>query len=100
VRELEALDECEGTVLGDRRASRPYGRAGGGPGVPGVNEIVRADEERASEVAGKARFRLKRGDVLRIRTPGGGGWGSSASLSPGLSVENLAPARDDTVRPL
>src|SRR4051812_46653787 len=32
VRELEALADCEGTILSDRRVSPPYGLAGGAPG--------------------------------------------------------------------
>ena len=74
VRELEALDDCEGTILADRRAGRPYGLAGGGGGSSG-EDGVRAAAGGAAPLGGKSRFRLCRGDVLRVRTPGGGGWG-------------------------
>jgi N-methylhydantoinase B len=76
VRELCALAGCEGTVLADRRTSRPYGVAGGDPGVAGRNQIVRADG-RTEPLGGKARFALAAGDTLRIQTPGGGGWGGT-----------------------
>jgi N-methylhydantoinase B len=69
VREIEALADCEGTVLSDRRATRPYGLSGGEAGRAGHNSVG------ALEVGGKAQFEMKAGDVVRIETPGGGGWG-------------------------
>jgi len=74
IRELEALADCEGTVLSDRRTSRPYGLSGGDAARAGQNSIVRSDGVE-SDVGGKAPFALARGQVLRIRTPGGGGFG-------------------------
>ncbi|MDB5320048.1 MAG: hyuB [Phycisphaerales bacterium] len=78
VREIEALEVCEGTVLSDRRTSRPYGLAGGEAGASGVNDVVRAAGGTIEPLAGKARFQLQPGDVLRIRSAGGGGWGRPA----------------------
>jgi N-methylhydantoinase B len=74
VRELEALADCEGTILSDRRISQPYGLSGGDAASAGRNSIVRADGAE-TDIAGKARFALTRGQMLRIRTPGGGGFG-------------------------
>jgi len=70
VRELEALTPAEGTVITDRRISRPYGLSGGGAARSGANSVNN------QSVGGKAKIKLSRGDVLRIVTPGGGGWGS------------------------
>jgi N-methylhydantoinase B len=70
VREIEALLPAEGTLISDRRISRPYGLAGGDRAAAGANFI------NGSPVAGKAKVKLSRGDVLRIVTPGGGGWGA------------------------
>jgi N-methylhydantoinase B/oxoprolinase/acetone carboxylase alpha subunit len=39
--------------------------------------VVRAAVGAVEALAGKARFALRRGDVLRVRTPGGGGWGAA-----------------------
>jgi N-methylhydantoinase B len=76
-REIEALEECEGTLLADRRKGRPYGLRGGGAGEPGNDFIhVTASGESVDWETGKVRFRLRRGDVLHIRTPGGGGYGA------------------------
>jgi N-methylhydantoinase B len=74
VRELQALADCEGTILSDRRTTQPYGLAGGSPAVAGANAIVNADGSE-TPLPGKGRVTLKPGDVLRIRTPGGGGAG-------------------------
>jgi len=76
VRELEALADCEGTVLSDRRTSRPYGLNGAAPGAAGANAIVVPSDDRLIDLGGKAKFSLRFGDVLRIRTPGGAGWGA------------------------
>src|SRR5438552_10940257 len=70
LREIEALLPAEGTVITDRRISRPYGLAGGTAARSGANSINDA------AIAGKAKVKLSRGDVLKIVTPGGGGWGS------------------------
>src|SRR5438093_3661731 len=43
VRELEALAACDGTILSDRRTSRPCGLSGGGTALAGRNSIIRAD---------------------------------------------------------
>jgi N-methylhydantoinase B len=79
LREVESLADCEGTVLSDRRVSRPYGLNQGQTGVAGENAIVRGGDGAVHALAGKARFNLRAGDVLRVRTPGGGGWGRNAS---------------------
>jgi N-methylhydantoinase B len=73
VREYEALEEIEASLLTDRRRHAPRGSQGGGDGLPGENALN-------GEVLGaKAGFTLKVGDVLRVETPGGGGWGRAGS---------------------
>src|SRR6185437_5776628 len=74
LREIEVLADCEGTILSDRRQSQPYGLAGGRAAQPGQNSICNSDCSLQS-LAGKTRFTLQSGQLLRIRTPGGGGWG-------------------------
>lgn len=73
VREIELLSDCEITVLSERRVNPPYGLQGGKPGVPGRNVLFRNGE--TIEKPGKFHSPLKKGDVIRIETPGGGGWG-------------------------
>ncbi len=73
VRELRFLVAAEVTVLSDRRERGPWGLAGGGAGKPGRNTLVRKGREQ--RIAAKVRLDAQAGDVLRIETPGGGGWG-------------------------
>jgi 5-oxoprolinase (ATP-hydrolysing) len=69
VRELEFLRNVEVSILSERRAMNPFGLAGGEPGERGRNLWNGRD------VGGKARFSAQPGDVVRIETPGGGGYG-------------------------
>jgi len=74
IRELRFLEETDVTILSDRRARGPWGLKGGKDGKPGVNELV--VNGRASKLASKTRVIAKEGSVLRISTPGGGGFGA------------------------
>lgn len=74
IRELRFLEETDVTILSDRRARGPWGLQGGKDGKPGVNELV--VNGRASKLASKTRVIAKEGSVLRISTPGGGGFGA------------------------
>jgi N-methylhydantoinase B len=69
VRELEALEACRASILSERRAHRPAGANGGGLGARGRNLL------NGRELPAKATVELEPGDVLRIETPGGGGFG-------------------------
>lgn len=69
---------ASGTILSTRRASCPYGLAGGEKGRAGGNWIIRADGHEES-LPGMTKFELIAGDVIRIVTPGGGGWGKSST---------------------
>jgi N-methylhydantoinase B len=73
VREVEALDEMQYSLLTERRRRRPPGADGGQPGAAGRNLI---DGE---ELEPKASGTLRRGQRLRIETPGGGGCGAAGS---------------------
>jgi N-methylhydantoinase B/oxoprolinase/acetone carboxylase alpha subunit len=73
IREIEFLTPCEVTILSDRRERSPYGLSGGEPGQPGRNSIRSGAQVRS--IPAKANFQARAGDVLRIETPGGGGWG-------------------------
>ncbi len=69
VREFEALAPMETTLLTERRRHGPAGGAGGQDGKAGANLL------NGQRLASKTTMRLAAGDVLRIETPGGGGWG-------------------------
>ena len=76
VREIELLTEAQVTLLADRRRFRPYGLQGGEEGALGRASVTQPGNE-PFELAGKCSQRLGEGSVLRLETPGGGGWGRS-----------------------
>jgi N-methylhydantoinase B len=69
VRELRVLEACRLSLLTERRSRGPAGAQGGEPGLPGRNLV------NGREVPAKATLELEPGDVVRIETPGGGGYG-------------------------
>jgi N-methylhydantoinase B len=73
VRELRVLEQCRLSIVSERRRHAPQGRKGGGPGAPGRNLL------NGEELPAKVTRDVRPGDVVRIETPGGGGYGS-----PGL----------------
>ena len=70
VRELRVLEDCRLSVLAERRAHGPHGAEGGTDGAPG-RTLVNGEEQPA-----KMTRQLHAGDVVRIETPGGGGFGA------------------------
>jgi N-methylhydantoinase B len=80
IRELEFHAGAEVTILSDRRVQPPYGLAGGLPGKPGSNRHKREKLTRA--LPGKSTLPVQPGDLLRIESPGGGGWGPPSE--PGI----------------
>ena len=73
-REVELLSDAEVTLLADRRTRGPYGLAGGEDGAPGKAVVIRGDGS-SQELPGKFNVRLRKGERIRIESPGGGGWG-------------------------
>ncbi len=73
VREIELLTEMQVGLLSDRRRFAPYGLAGGKPGKPGRNTLTVS--KRVQPLPGKCSFYAPAGAVIRVETPGGGGWG-------------------------
>jgi len=69
VRAIRMLTDGEGSVIAERRRSRPQGRAGGEPGASGRTTL------NGDPLPAKWRGTLRAGDVLSIETPGGGGYG-------------------------
>jgi len=72
-RDIQALVDSQITLLTERRRFPPYGLAGGEPGLCGENILI--NEETEIDLPSKGMFKLKCGDVISIRTPGGGGYG-------------------------
>jgi N-methylhydantoinase B len=76
LRELEALSEMTYSLIAERRRHAPPGAAGGEPGEPGRDWLIRGDGGAVERLPGKAMGTLRPGERLRIETPGGGGHGS------------------------
>jgi N-methylhydantoinase B len=73
----------------DRFKTQPYGLAGGAPGAASFAELQRADgsvERLPSKVAGKA---IAKGDVFRLVTAGGGGYGDPAKRAEEAISEDI-----------
>jgi N-methylhydantoinase B len=70
VREIEALEPMRYTLITERRRHAPRGREGGRSGEPGRNLL------NGESLPSKCEGRLEKGDLLRIETPGGGGYGT------------------------
>ncbi|HET6833841.1 MAG TPA: hydantoinase B/oxoprolinase family protein [Acidimicrobiales bacterium] len=84
-RDLQVLEDCTVSLITERRVSRPWGLWGGEPGAPGENWLLpQGDEDRAERLPDKCTIRLQSRDVLRMLTPGGGGWGPPPVNSSGL----------------
>ena len=76
-RDLLVLEDVTVSLITERRSSRPWGVLGGEPGAVGENWLLPGGDEAAARgLPDKCTVRLAAGDVLRMRTPGGGGWGA------------------------
>lgn len=73
VREIELLSPAKVTLLTDRRVFAPYGLFGGSPGELGRSVLISRGQ--SSVLPGKCSFDVGPGDIIRMETPGGGGWG-------------------------
>lgn len=81
--EIELLeDSAEAFIFGERGKSAPKGIHGGQPALPNVFEYRQNGEWKAPPMVSKMLgIRLKKGDRVRLQTPGGGGWGTPAHRS-------------------
>jgi len=77
IRDIQVLSQALVTLLSERRTTVPYGLDGGQPGKSGRNLVLRNKDE--ISLPGKGDIDLLPGDILSIRTPGGGGYGNPAT---------------------
>ncbi len=84
VREIEFLEPATISILSERRIRPPYGLQGGSAGAVGRNTLIRNGAEHI--LPGKATVELEAGDILRIETPGGGGWGGEEQTGASQKV--------------
>ena len=74
IRAVRFLEPRKVSILSERRAYPPYGLVGGGPGAKGRNILIRRDGT-SENLGGKVERVVKAGELVIIKTPGGGGFG-------------------------
>ncbi|MEX2616496.1 MAG: hydantoinase B/oxoprolinase family protein [Alphaproteobacteria bacterium] len=97
VRDFRALgDDITVSVSGERQHAAAPGAAGGGDGALGsfILDPGGPNERKLSAAVGNEP--LPRGAIIRVTTPGGGGWGDPALRDPALIAKDI---REDRVRP-
>ncbi|SBU94301.1 5-oxoprolinase (ATP-hydrolysing) [Streptomyces sp. Ncost-T6T-1] len=77
-RRIRFLEPVTIALLSGHRSVPPYGAGGGEPGALGEQHIERAGGE-VLPLEGCDTAELEAGDVLVVRTPGGGGYGPAGS---------------------
>jgi 5-oxoprolinase (ATP-hydrolysing) len=76
VRRIEFLEPLELSLITQRRGPHPpYGMNGGLPGAVGQNSLLRTNGA-AETLPAICEASVQPGDVLTIKTPGGGGFGT------------------------
>ena len=73
-RVIRFLEPMTASILSNNRIHAPFGMAGGEPGAPGRNTVIRANGDR-EVLPHIARTDMQAGDCFVIETPGGGGFG-------------------------
>jgi len=76
-RDLMLLGPARATLLSERRIKGPSGAEGGEDGATGENVLIRDGAEES--LPGKVTFTVDAGDVISVRSHGGGGWGPEQS---------------------
>jgi N-methylhydantoinase B len=76
LRAIRVLEPCTVSLLTQRRMDPPRGRGGGADGAAGEQSVD------GSPADGLGVIELAAGQVVEVRTPGGGGYGPSASSTP------------------
>jgi len=112
--EIELLEEqAEAFLFGERGRFPPRGAVGGAPGATNVFRYEgKAGWQAPPLVSKMLGIRLRKGQAVRLETPGGGGYGDAAArdpravardvalgyLSPGGATEDYGPAWREIAR--
>jgi N-methylhydantoinase B len=84
---------AELTVRGDRLAIPPPGSDGGGAGGAGSFAIIRRDGSTEALAPRQQAIRVDAGDVVVLRTSGGGGLGSPSGRDRDAVLADVAEGR-------
>jgi N-methylhydantoinase B len=93
--EIELLrGEARASFVMDHGRTGPQGALGGQDGAVNRVEVIRNGETLIPEHLSKAQdIVLKPGDRVRVRTPGGGGYGEPSDRDPALVAEDIRLGR-------
>jgi N-methylhydantoinase B len=92
VREYEVLEEgAEFFGYSDRHRFAPPGAAGGRSGSRGAFRVIRQGEEII--LPSKTRFKLRKGDIVRVVVGGGGGFGEPSARPAAAVLEDLSEGK-------
>jgi len=86
VRRVRFLETMTASILSNGRLNPAFGMAGGQPGRPGANRVLRANGQ-VEELGHIGAALMEPGDVFEIATPGGGGWGACDGAEVRKSAE-------------
>ena len=84
IRRTEFLGSARVTLITERRRRSAWGVQGGREGATGRNGLETTDQQGRPVIQplpGKTIINVEAGDVIRLETPGGGGWGEPRSDS-------------------
>jgi N-methylhydantoinase B len=88
IREIQLLTDIQVGLLCDRRLRGPYGLSGGEDGAAGKNSII-DPSGKTTALPGKTSLQAKAGSILKIETPGGGGWGKFVGKAAGTNRKKI-----------
>ena len=80
VRKLQFLEPMTVTMLSSHRIITPHGAKGGDAGAIGENSVIRANGEHQT-LRGNDEISVLSGDVVVLKSPGGGGFGERKQKS-------------------
>jgi 5-oxoprolinase (ATP-hydrolysing) len=84
VRRVRFLEPMTASILSNGRIQASFGMAGGEPGLPGINRVVRSDGT-VEDLGHIGQAEMQAGDVFEIHTPGGGGYGAPEAVEHPLT---------------
>ena len=71
---VKFLEPMQANILAGHRTVPPYGLKDGEPGKTGCNYLLHKDGAKTKLMA-QGQVEVQAGDIMVIKTPGGGGWG-------------------------
>jgi N-methylhydantoinase B len=91
LRDIEVTEDCVVSTCLDRSAIPPFGLFGGDDGAPNVMFVKRQGSEAWEPLSSRqSNASLRAGDVVRIETAIGGGFGDPLERDPALVADDVA----------